>query len=197
MSRAGLAPDVVVSEAEDLADEVGLASLTLSALAERLGVRVPSLYKHVNGMDGLQREIRVRAKHELADVFARAAVGRSGGDALIAMAAAYRGWGARHPGRYAATVRAADPGDLADESAGAAAAQVVFDVLDGFGLTGADAIDATQAVRAALHGFVSLEAERGFGMPADVTRSFERLVLGMVRALETWPSAPARTSAGV
>ena len=70
--------------------------------------------------------------------------------------------------------------------------QVVADVLSGFDLAGDDAIDAIRALRSALHGFVSLEAEGGFGLPLDVDRSFDRLVQGMVSAFSSW-DADART----
>ena len=82
----------MVDEAVRLADEVGLSQLTLAALAKRLGVRQPSLYKHVDGMDALQRDIALRAKHELADALARVAVGRSRGEAITCMSLAYRSW---------------------------------------------------------------------------------------------------------
>ena len=67
----------MIDEAEQMADEVGLSHLTLAALADRLGVRYPSLYKHVDGMDGLQRGIAIRTKNELAAILARATVGMS------------------------------------------------------------------------------------------------------------------------
>src|SRR5579872_2166443 len=98
MPRAGLTETRVVEEAERLADDVGLSNLTLAALAQRLGVRQPSLYKHIAGMDALQRSVAIRAKHELAGVLGGAAVGRAGGDALSAMAHAYRTWAMQHPG---------------------------------------------------------------------------------------------------
>jgi len=72
----------VLEEAERVADEVGLSQLTLACLAARLGVRQPSLYKHIDGMDGLQRGLAVRAKNELAAILARAAIGRERGDAI-------------------------------------------------------------------------------------------------------------------
>ena len=68
MPRAGLSAERVVDEAERLADEVGLAQLSLAALAARLGVQPPSLYKHIAGQDALQRTIEARAKAELAEV---------------------------------------------------------------------------------------------------------------------------------
>jgi len=184
--RAGLTHDRVVAEAERIADDVGLPRLTLAALAERVGVRQPSLYKHIEGMDALQRSIAIRAKSELADVLGRAAIGRSRGDAVVAIAHAYRRWAHEHPGRYAAVQRAPQPGDADDERASAAVVNVVADVLAGFDLAGDDAIDAIRAVRSALHGFVSLEATGGFALPRDVDRSFDRLVSGVVAAMSGW-----------
>jgi AcrR family transcriptional regulator len=185
----------VVDEAEQMADEVGLSRLTLAALAERLGVRQPSLYKHVDGVAGLQRSISIRAKVELGDVLARATVGRSRGDAITSMSHAYRTWALDHPGRYEAAQWAPEPGDGDDEEVSAAVVQVCADVLAGYGLGGDDAIDAIRAVRSALHGFVTLEAGGGFGLPADIDRSFDRLVGGLVTAFANW-TAPSVAAGG-
>jgi AcrR family transcriptional regulator len=182
--RAGLTEDRVVTEAERLADEVGLRQLTLAAVAERLGVRQPSLYKHIDNMDGLQRSIAVRARLELADVVGRAAIGRSRGDALRAVCHSYRTWALEHPGRYAATVRAPSPDDPEDLAATRAVVDVAFGVLSGYGLSGDDAVDATRTIRAALHGFLSLEAGGGFGLPQEVSHSFDRMVDALVAALD-------------
>lgn len=183
MPRAGLSSAVVVSEAAELADEVGYSRLTLAALADRLGVRQPSLYKHIDSLDGLQRGIAVEAKRELGDVLARAAMGRSGADALRSIAVAYRRWVIDHPGRYAATVRAPDVDDEEDRRASDEVVAVVLAVLSGFGLSDGTAIDAARALRASLHGFVALETAGGFGLPRDVERSFGFLVDTLVSGL--------------
>jgi AcrR family transcriptional regulator len=184
--RAGLNTDRVVAEASELIDEVGVDQLTLAALAARLGVRQPSLYKHVASLDALQRLISMRAKAEVADVLGRAAIGRARGDALVAIAHVWRDWAREHPGQYQAAQRGVAAGDAEH----AAVAQRTIDVLaaamSGFGLDGDDAIDAIRAYRAALHGFVSLEADGGFALPVDIDRSFDRLVHALVLALPSW-----------
>jgi hypothetical protein len=103
------------------------------------------------------------------------------------MSKAYRQWAREHPGRYMAAQRAPAPGDADDEAASRAATQVVFDVLAGYQLHDDDAVDATRALRSALHGFVTLEAAGGFGLPVDIDRSFDRLVRSLVTALSGWP----------
>lgn len=184
MPRAGLNRQRVIEAGCELADDVGWANLTMAALAGELGVRQPSLYKHVAGLPGLQRAISIQAKRDLSDALAGAAVGRSRADAVRALAGAYRDWAHRHPGLYGAVVRAPAPDDQEDLEAGARAVAVVAAVLAGYGLRGPEAIHATRALRAGLHGFVDLEAARGFGLPEDVDSSFAAMVEGFVRSLE-------------
>ena len=61
MPRAGLTGDDVVAAAAALADEVGFAGLTMGLLADRLGVRTPSLYKHVSSLADLQHRVATLA----------------------------------------------------------------------------------------------------------------------------------------
>jgi AcrR family transcriptional regulator len=183
----------VVEEAEKIADEVGLSNLTLAALAQRLGIRQPSLYKHIDGIDDLQRALAVRAKTDLAETLARATVGRARGDAVTAMSHAYRTWAREHPGRYTAAQRVPTSGDTEAEAADRSTVEIVIAVLSGYPLHGDDAIDATRALRAALHGFVTLEATGALKYPADIDRSFERLVRGLETALSNWSDETADT----
>ncbi|MBB4665144.1 TetR/AcrR family transcriptional regulator [Conexibacter arvalis] len=190
MARAGLTPERVVARGAELADEVGLERLTLAMVAQAFGVAQPSLYKHVRGLDALLQQISALATAELADALADAAAGRARGDALRAAATAYRAYATAHPGRYAATQRVPDPADPAHVAAGERAVGAIAAVLRGWGLDGDDAIDATRALRSALHGFVTLERAGGFGMPQSVDRSFDQLVAALEVALAAWP-APA------
>jgi AcrR family transcriptional regulator len=193
MPRAGLTPQRVVEEAAAVADATGLDRLTLAAVADRCGVALPSLYKHVRGLDGLQRDLAVLGVRELAATLARAAMGRAGGDALHAVAAAFRAYATAHPGRYAASVRAPTPGDGEHLAAADDALAVLLAVLAGYGIRGPAAIDAIRALRAALHGFVALEAAGGFGLPQSVDASFDRLVDALDGAFTTWPGAQPTT----
>ena len=199
MPRAGLNTDRVVAEAMELADEVGLDRLTLAALAVRLGVRQPSLYKHVASLDALHRLISMRGKIEVAEVLSQAAVGRARDDALVAIAHAWRAWARDHPGRYQAAERGAAPGDAEHDAVSRRTIEVVAAVMAGYGLEGEDAIDAIRVYRAGLHGFCSLEASNGFAFPYSVDRSFDRLVGALVLAVSSWsnvagasPEVPAR-----
>ena len=104
--RAGLTADEVVRAAAEIADETSFANVTLGLVAERLGVRPPSLYKHVDGLADLQHRVAVLAMTELGEIASDAAAGLAGRDALAALAHALRGYVTAHPGRYTATIGA-------------------------------------------------------------------------------------------
>ena len=186
MPRAGLTHERVVAEAAAVADEVGLERLTLAAIAQRFGVTLPSLYKHVDGLDAVKRDLAVLGVRELTAALSAAAVGKAGPDALHAIANAYRGYARAHPGRAAAAVRAPDPGDAEHLAAGEAAATVLAAVLDGYDIASENTIDAIRSLRAVMHGFVTLEAAGGFGLPRSVDATYTRLIDGLDAVFATW-----------
>jgi AcrR family transcriptional regulator len=174
MPRAGLDTEAVVTAAAELADADGLAQLTLARLAAVLGIRTPSLYAHVDGLGDLRARLGARGARDLATVLQVAAAGRARGDALRAVADAYRKYGHAHPGTYAAMQIAADSHEF--QAAGAEVVGLIVAVLRGYGLEGEPAIHAVRAIRSALHGFVTLEREGGFGLPVNIDDSFDELV---------------------
>ena len=184
MPRRGLDQDRVVDAAVAIADADGLEAVTLARVAAALGVRSPSLYNHVAGRDGLVRGIATRSTTELAAALRRAATGRSGTDAIRAVAGAQRAYARAHPGRYAATVAAPAPGDTEHEVAAADAVDVLTAVLGGAGLEGDDVIHAVRALRSAVHGFAALEAGGGFALAVDPDVSFHRLVDALAAGLD-------------
>jgi len=175
--RAGLSGPAVIAEAALLADEVGLDHLTLAALAARFGVAVPSLYKHVDGLEAVRRGVAIIGLRGLRDAMAAS-------EGYRAVAHAYRDWAHTHPGRYAATLRAVPAGDAEYEAAAMGVLTLVNVVLARHGLDGPAAIDGARLLRATLHGFVSLEAAGGFGMPRDVDASFDRLLDALAAGLD-------------
>lgn len=201
MPRAGLSRSAVVDLAEAVADDAGpggFDSLTLAAVASRAGVAVPSLYKHVDGLPDLRREVALRGvEHFTAHV--RSAVVSTGphrpADALRTAGRAVRAYALEHPARYAAVQAAPALGDLPDGRLSAASAEAVAVLADAVrataatrtGSTGDPASDAevhvVRLVRAAVHGFVDLELRGGFALPQDRDASFEQLLDVLVAGL--------------
>jgi AcrR family transcriptional regulator len=190
VARRGLDHDAVVAAAAALADEEGLDAVTLARVAERLGVRPPSLYNHVADRAALLRGIALVGMAELNERLSAAAVGRSGRDALQATAAAYRAYAVTRPGRYEAITRAPDPDDAEALAAGAVVVETIFAVLRAWPIEGDEAIHAARVVRSALHGFAAIERGDGFGIALSVDASFDRLVAALAAGLDAWGEPP-------
>lgn len=179
-----------------MADEVGLDRLTLAAVAERCGVSLPGLYKHVRGLDEVRRGISLLAVREMTSTLARAVAGVTGRESLHALSAAYRAYALAYPGRYAASVVAPAPGDREHADVGAEAIAVITAALKGYGLDGSGLIHAIRMWRAACHGLASLEAAGGFGLPESVDFTFAHLIDALDTAFRDLAAGGQDSAAG-
>jgi len=171
----GLDHAQVIDEAAALADEAGADGVTLAALAARLGVRSQSLYAHVDGLDGLRRDLAVLGQQLLAERLGRAVMGRAGEDALRALCHAYAAFAAERPGLYASSLRAPDD-DAELLRTSAAATEPWGAVLASFGLSKTEIVHFHRTLWAALHGFVTLREQGLMTRSASPDRSFTLLV---------------------
>jgi AcrR family transcriptional regulator len=176
---------MLVGEAAALADTHGLAFVTLANLAERLNVRVPSLYNHIESADDLQHQLSLFALQGLADAITRAAIGKNGPEGLLAIANAYRAFAKAHPGMYLATLRAPRPNDEAMLAITGAVLDVLYAVMAPFNLDGDPLIHAIRGFRSVVHGFVSLEAAGGFGFKQTTDESLQFILLLFISGLST------------
>ena len=183
MPRQGLNRGAVLDAAAGLADAEGLEAVTLARLAADLGVKAPSLYKHADSLDDIRRGLALRGLADAAARLQRATVGKARDEALFGLARAYWQFARERPGLYAASLRAARPGENDLAAAGDALVGTVLQVLAGYGVTGDDALHATRGLRAIIHGFVSLDASGGFRLKLDLEESFNRLLGAFARDL--------------
>jgi len=185
--RPGLDQSRVVAAAIELLNDEGSENLTLRRLADKLGVRPPSLYNHIGGLPGLYRELALVNAQVMGEYMAQSAIGRSGPDALAAVARAYRAYIKKNPGLYLATLQASNKQQPSNPELAAAeerTVEIVLAVLAPFGLQGEDALHAVRGLRSVVHGFTTLEISGGFGLPLNLDESFNRLVAILVHGLE-------------
>jgi AcrR family transcriptional regulator len=182
--RAGLDHEAVVETAAKLVDEEGIDQLSLGRLAERLGIRTPSLYNHVAGLPGLKHDLALYCLRDLFAYITRATIGKSRAEAIFAFADAYRAYARETPGRYALTLQAPDPGDRELQAIAQQIIEVVLAILAPYKLSEEEAIHAIRGLRSIVHGFISLEGAGGFAMPVDLDASFHWLINVFVAGLE-------------
>ena len=190
--RQRLTEKDVVNAAAALVDGEGTSALTLTRVARELNIKPPSLYNHVDGLETLRRHVALQATEDLGARLGAVAMGRAGRSALHAIAAEFRTYVADHRGLYELSAQAR-PDDEEFALAAMRSTEPVIAILRSYDLDADDTIHAARAIRAALHGFVSLEIMGGFGLDVDVDRSFEWLVESLADTLDM-PKARNNTS---
>lgn len=188
MARAGLTGERLARAGAELADEVGFEQVTVSALARRFDVQVASLYSHVKSSQDLKARIALVALSEMADLGAGALAGRSGRDALAALANVYRDYAHAHPGRYAAARFNAAPASDALVAAGRRHSELTRAVLRGYDLTEPAQTDAIRLLGSTFHGYVALELAGSFGHSSPPSsESWPRILDALDSLLRNWP----------
>lgn len=187
-TRTASRATVVAAAIEEIdALPYGGGDVTLAAIAKRVGIAAPSLYKHVSSSADLHRGVATECVRELREQLTDAVLGRSGPDAVRALMFRMREFARQHPGRYAATQRAADLADPDDAELAAESdrlIRVIAACLADYAFAEEKMIDAIRVVRSAAHGFIVLELGGGFGLPHSVDRTFDTLVEMIVRAVD-------------
>lgn len=177
---------LVVQKAIELANAAGsVEQITLKQVADALNIRVPSLYNHVKGSDGLVWAMREVALQQLLDTLRAATFGKVGDDALFAAAAAYRQFAKHNPAIYPLTQRAPRADEPEIERKSQELIQFVTLLLPLHHLDSEAQIHAIRGFRALLHGFVTLETAAGFGLPLSTQQSFDRLIRTYLAGLRT------------
>ena len=189
MARRPLDSETVIDEAAHLADEEGLDAVTLTRVADRLGVRQPALYRHVEGYDDLIRSLGLRGRERLATALGDAAIGVSGDEAVWAVGQAWRRVVRESPGLYAATDRYPCAGDEELEEAVERVVTIIAAALGAFDLDESERIHVARGLRSAFHGFSHLESGDVHPHPHDLEESFERLVELLVAGIRNLESA--------
>jgi AcrR family transcriptional regulator len=88
----------IVNAAREILEQEGPEALTMRRIAESLGIRAPSIYKHLPDKDALEAAI-ISAGFEEQGVLFEAAIATSE-DPLAALACAYRDFACAHPHLY-------------------------------------------------------------------------------------------------
>jgi AcrR family transcriptional regulator len=174
--------DAIVLAARDLLEKEGLAGLTMQAVAQRVGVQTPSLYKRVQGRDQL---IRLVAEATLTEVAQR----MDDQTGAAQLAGTLRAFGHERPAAFQLVMTPGAGTPVAGVEFGAAASAAVLRVCRE--LAGEEnALEAARLLTAWAAGFISMELNGGFNLGGDVERAWQYGVTRIVTAITASPSGP-------
>jgi AcrR family transcriptional regulator len=171
-----------VAAGRALLEAGGLDAVTMQAVAERVSVRAPSLYKRLPNRAALIAAIGDAAVDDLARELAPLSGDPDATSALRRIASAVRAFAAANPRAYELVfLRQPDASRPAAERTAAATAPVLSVVERMVGRE--RALDAARLVTAFTHGFVSMELNGTFRLGGDIDEAFRYCVDVLIAAL--------------
>lgn len=169
-----ITPEALRAAAREVLERDGRDGLTMQAVAVALGVRAPSLYKHVRDREALVRIVAEDVADDLGSRLDAALEGSSGGaaESARALAGVARRFAHEQPNGYALVFGPLPESERADRAAldrGSAAVLEVSRRLAG----DAHALDAARTLTAWMHGFTSMELAGAFRLGGGVEDAWE------------------------
>ena len=187
-ARARTSGTSIVAAARALLEEGGLDAVTMQAVADRVGVRAPSLYKHVTGRPALIGAIADDVVAELDLQLLPALRTNDPAEAVRIACVNYRSFARRSPGAYqllfSRLLPQARP-TAESNAAGAAGVLLIAERLVG----PARALETARLCTAFIHGFVSMELAGAFRLGGDVDAAFSSGIETILRGSRAGPTA--------
>jgi AcrR family transcriptional regulator len=167
----------IVSAARGLLEREGREGLTMRALGEALGIRAPSLYKHVRDKEEIEALLKADALREIGevmrDVLDEPGLRRAKTKSLEALARAYRAWALANPHLYRLATQDELPRSQLPEGLEEWSAAPLAKI--------AGSQDRARAIWAFAHGMTILELDNRFPPSADVDSAWRTGVTLMSR----------------
>jgi len=182
--RAGITNKDIITIAIEIANNEGLKEVTMANLANRLRVKPPSLYNHINGLSDLMNSLTLHALNELFHLLKQAVDNRKKADAIHTLSIAYLRYARQQPGLYALTIESVSKKGKEITIIATQIIDLLTEILEPYNLGKEDTIHAIRGLRSILHGFSSIENQKGFGMPIDIDESYYYLVSTFIGGLE-------------
>jgi len=167
--------DAIVDAARDLLEEQGLTGLTMNAVALRVGVRPPSLYKRVSSREQL---VQLVAEATLTGVAVRLDRMESAAEVVNE----FRRFGHAHPAAFQLVMTPAAGIPTARREFGERASDAMLRI--GGMLAGEEhALVAARTLTAWATGFVSMELNGSFQLGGDIDEAWRFGVARLIDAL--------------
>jgi len=181
-ARARTSLDDIVGAGRELLERDGLEAVTMLAVAERVGVKAPSLYKRLRDRNALLAALAAATAGELRANLEAGAIDADPAASLRAMAHAFRTFAQAHP-RSVELLFADLPADA--RSTPETNAAVAAPIVEAAGrLAGPDhALEAARLITAFARGFTSMETAGAFRLGGDVDEAYRYGVDVLVEAL--------------
>lgn len=174
MPRQGLNKEVVTAAAIRLIEEKGFSNFSLNELAKSLDIKPASLYSHIQNIDALFTDIGIIAVRQMVSSEKEAIEGKTGDEALFALASAYRKFAKEHYGLYSLVMNIPNGNNPVLELAAEEITEPILKVLESYNISKEMQMHYQRSLRSMMHGFVAHEEYGAFShFPIDRNKSYE------------------------
>lgn len=173
LPRAGLDKKSIVKAAAELANEIGYDNISLKILAEHLGVRSPSLYNHISGLDELRHELMLYGWRCISSEIISAVNGLAGYDAICEMCRAFYRFASNNKGIFNAMLWYNKYADEETLEATKLLFSIMYSLFTQINIPRWKAEHIIRTFRSFLEGFSLLVNNDSFGHSASIDESFD------------------------
>ena len=185
MARTGLDTNGIISRAAQMVNEVGLENITLKMLADDLGIKSPSLYNHIGGLEDLKMQLMIYGWKQMEQRIVQAVVGVSGYDAIKAGCYAFYEYATENPGIFNAMLWYNKFLNTETMEATSGLFSVLFKVTSSLNISEENCNHIIRTLRGFLEGFSLLVNNEAFGNPISIAESFELSLNVLIEGIKT------------
>lgn len=190
MKRAGIDKETIIRSAAQLVNQAGMEQITMKMLADKLGIKPPSLYNHIKGLEDLKKQLMIFGWTQAKEKLLLSLAGVSGYDAIKAMCYAFYDYATENTGLFEVMLWY---NKFQNEEAAEATAEllaVIFKVTRSLDIPDNYCFHLIRTFRGFLEGFFLLVNNGSFGHPLPITDSFEIsvniLIAGIKELAHEW-----------
>ncbi|SMC16372.1 transcriptional regulator, TetR family [Clostridium acidisoli DSM 12555] len=176
MQKRNLSKEKIIQVTFALADDIGINQVTFTKIAEKLGIKYPSLYNHFTNMDSLKIAMTVSFVNELNLQLMKALIGKSGEDAIREFAYVYRDFAFQNKTGYELFINIASKQNEELYNLAKETGVIIHQILSFYIKDKSEIVHKKRALRSFLHGFVSLNSLGYFQGEGDLEDSFRVMV---------------------
>ena len=172
MPKIKIDKESVIKEAAYIANMIGIENLSLKTLASQLGVKSPSLYNHIDGLDDL-KQLMLYGWKELEDKIIQSVIGFSGYDAIRVMCYAFHEYAIENQGVFSTMLWYNQFENEQMNEVTSKMFSIFFKITKSLNISQDNCIHLVRMFRSFLEGFALLENHNAFGNTQLIKDSFE------------------------
>ncbi|KAF3884345.1 MULTISPECIES: TetR/AcrR family transcriptional regulator [Nostocales] len=177
----------IIRTAQHLLETQGLENLSMQMVAASLGIRAPSLYKHVENKSQLVKAVLEAMLVELGQALADAVQRQNLKDDLQAIMIAYRAFAHEHSTLYPLLYSRLSSEMQPDIKVSATAVAPLLQTIEQW-VNPEQSLSAARIVVAFTHGFVHMELAGAFRLGGNVEEAFELGIESLIEILHKFHS---------